>query len=83
MEIRRITNEETKKHKLSEMNEEELRAFIKRNNELEGQYLDDEEREIMEAYNGGPELPPPLTEEEIDLLVKNGLGRPEDSERTI
>ena len=78
-----MTNEKTKKHKFSEMNEEELRAFIKRNNDLEGKYLDDEEREVMEAYNGGTELPPPLTEEEIDLLVKNGLGRPDDSERTI
>lgn len=83
MDTRRMTSEEVKKLKFSKMNEEELRAFIKRNNDLEGQYLDDEEREMMEAYNGGPELPPPLTEEEIDLLVKNGLGRPEDSERTI
>ena len=78
-----MTSEEAKKLKFPEMNEEELRAFIKRNNELEGQYLDDKEREILEAYNGGPELPPPLTEEEIDLLVKNGVGRPEDSNRTI
>ena len=78
-----MTGEEAKKLEFPEMNEEELRAFIKRNNELEGQYLDDEEREIMESYNGGPELPQPLTEEEIDLLVKNGLGRPEDSKQTI
>ena len=78
-----MTSEEAKKLKFPEMNEEELRAFIKRNNELEGQYPDDKEREILEAYNGGPELPPPLTEEEIDLLVKNGVGRPEDSKRTI
>ena len=82
MEIRRMASEEAKKLKFPEMSEEELRAFIKRNNDLEGQYLDDEEREIMEAYNGGPELPPTLTEEEIDFLVKNGLGRPEDSKRT-
>ncbi len=71
-----------KKLKLPEMNEEERRAFIKRNNDLEGQYLDDEEREIMESYNGGPELPPPFSEEEIDMLVKYGLARPEDSKRT-
>lgn len=64
------------------MNEEELRSFIKRNNELEEQYLADEEWEIMEAYSCGPESPP-LTEEEIDLLVKNGLGKPDDSKRTI
>ena len=49
MEIRRMTNEEAKKLKLPEMNEEERRAFIKRNNDLEGQYLDDEEREIVES----------------------------------
>ena len=82
MKIRRMTSEEAKKLKFPEMSEDERRAFIKRNNDLEGQYLDDEEQEIMEAYNGGPELPPPLTEEEIDLLVKNGLGEPEDSKRT-
>ena len=81
MEIRRITSEEAKKLRLLEMSEEERRAFIKRSNDLEGQYLDDEEREIMESYNGGPELPPPLSEEEIDMLVKHGLGRPEDSKR--
>ena len=53
MEIRRMTSEEAKKLKFPEMSEEERRAFIKRNNDLEGKYLDDEEREIMEAYNGG------------------------------
>ena len=79
MEIRRMTNEEAKKLELPELSEEERRAFIKRNNDLEGQYLDDEEREIMESYNGGPELPPPLSQEEIDMLVKYCLGRPEDS----
>lgn len=81
MEINQMTSEEAKKLKFPELSEEERREFIKRSNDLEGQYLDDEEREIMEAYNGGPELPPQLTEEEIDLLAKRGLKQPEDSMR--
>ena len=34
-----------KKLKLPELSEEERNAFIKRDNDLEGQYLGDEERE--------------------------------------
>lgn len=54
------------------MGESEMRAFIQRNNDLEGRYLDYEEREIMESCNGGAELPPPFGEEKIDSLVDHG-----------
>ena len=46
--------------------------MIERSNELEGQYLDEEEREIMEAYNGGPDLPPPFC---LDLMFRNRASR--------
>ena len=63
-----MTSEEAKKLKFPETSEEERRAFIKRNNDLEGQYLDDEEREIMEAYNGELELPPLLRKKRLTCL---------------
>ena len=80
--VERVNSDEANKLKFPVSSEEERRAFIERSNELEGQYLDEEEREIMEAYNGGPELPHPLTADEIDHLTKHGFITQSDSDRT-
>ena len=80
--VEHINSNEANKLKFPVSGEEGRRAFIERSNELEGQYLDEEEREIMEAYNGGPDLPPPLTADEIDHLAKHEFRIQRDSDQT-
>lgn len=82
MDSRQMTSEEGEKIHSPQLSQAERRAFIEHSDSLEGQYLDDEEREIMESYNGRPELPQPLREQAIDALVKHDQGRAEDSKRT-